>query len=364
MQRLRAHCPVLWVNSIGMRRPSKSNTDLVARRYLRKAMSLVRGLRQPLPGLHVFTPLFIPDYSPKGIERNGALVAAQVRLLLAYLRIKRPAVWTTVPTAAPVAARLNATMHIFNRSDEFSAFPECDATVIRPLEERLLATADLVYFVNRELLGRERASCRRAAFLGHGVDFEVFAEAGLARGRDLPDDLRSLPRPLIGFYGAFDGYTIDLDLLIAVARAFPKATLLLIGPLAMDISRLLAEPNVRHLGPKPYAEIPRYGAAFDVALMPWLQNEWIRKCNPIKLKEYLALGVPIVSTPFPELEPYAGSVSVASDPASFVKAIVQRLERGWDTGESARQRALVAKDGWSTLADRVWQDMTEPRSGA
>ncbi len=75
----------------------------------------------------------------------------------------------------------------------------------------------------------------------------------------------------------------------------------MIGPKAMDISRLQAEPNVVYLGPVQYAKLPAYAAQFNVALMPWLQNEWIKGCNPIKLKEYLALGFPVVAMRFPEL---------------------------------------------------------------
>src|SRR5262249_53208260 len=149
-----------------------------------------------------------------------------------------------------------------------------DAPLIQSLEERLLARADHVLYVNRILFERERSRVRDAHWIGHGVDYEHFAGA---RGDAAPAPmaLRSLRRPIVGYYGALDDYTIDLDLLVKTARRIRPATLLLVGFLAMDIRKLLAEPNVVHLGPVPYAELPAWAAQFDVAIMPWRRNEWI-----------------------------------------------------------------------------------------
>ncbi len=106
----------------------------------------------------------------------------------------------------------------------------------------------------------------------------------------------------------------------------PEATLLLIGDATGPIDELLALPNVVWLGFRPYEEIPAYGAIFDVALMPWLRNEWIAYANPIKLKEYLALGLPVVSTDFPEVRFYDDVVAIADDEADFVRLVREALD--------------------------------------
>ena len=107
---------------------------------------------------------------------------------------------------------------------------------------------------------------------------------------------------MVGLYGSLDTYTIDLPLLIKVARKIFPATLLVIGLKAMDISELLREKNRVYPEKVPYKEIPRYACVFDVGIMPWLRNSWILNANPVKLKEYLAIGFPVVSIDFPELE--------------------------------------------------------------
>jgi len=357
MQRLARRVPVLWVNSLGMRAPRPGKSDLVLRRYARKLKSTLKGLRKDPSGMWVLSPLFVPRYTARAVEWNGGLVGAQVRLTARLLGMRRPSVWATIPTAAAAVDRSAWTRVVFNRSDEFSAFPEADASFVRPLEQRLLARADHSVYVNRTLFERERAGLRSAEFLGHGVDFDHFAVAPLKTGR--PKELLSLPRPIIGFYGALDDYTIDLDLMIKTAKANPTGTLVVIGPRAMDISRLLKEPNVAYLGPVPYARLPAYAAEFDVAIMPWLQNEWMRGCNPIKLKEYLALGFPIVTIRFSELAPFEDLVYAADTHAEFISCIAAALgER--DDGLRVRRRDAVRGDTWDALSQRAGRLLALP----
>lgn len=355
MSRLAKRAPVLWVNSIGMRAPTPGKTELVLHRYVRKFKSTLKGLRRDeATGMWVYSPLFVPKYSKRMVEVNGRLVGLQVSALLRKLGIRRPAVWATVPTCAPMVERRRWANSVWNRSDEFSAFPEADAGLIAPLEQRLLQTCDHAVYVNRILFERERRSVKGAAFIGHGVDFHHFASArpGSQPPDSCPEELKDLPRPIVGFYGALDDYTVDLELLIKTARHIAPATLLIIGPKAMDISRLVAEPNVRYLGPVPYAKLPAYAAQFNAALMPWLQNDWIKGCNPIKLKEYLSLGFPVVSINFHELERYEHLVYAADSHDEFLAGVTRALQEH-DPALVEQRRDSVRNDSWDALADHA-----------
>jgi hypothetical protein len=363
MRQLARHTSVLWVNSIGMRFPTPGRTSLPMRRYLRKLMSTLKGLRRDPSGIWVLSPLFIPSYTRRAMRLNGYLLRAQVTLLLRVLGIHRPAAWVTLPTALYAIEGPPWTRIVFNRSDRFSAFPEVDREKILELEHRLLARADHVVYVNRRLFEEERSLVKRSSYLGHGVDFEHFAshratERGLPPA---PQAMRDLPRPIVGFYGALDDYTIDLRLLIQVARQIRNGTLLVIGPKAMDISGLEAEPNVRYLGPIPYEALPLYAAQFDVALMPWLRNEWIESCNPIKLKEYLALGLPTVTIRFPELEPFKSLVYAADTHEQFLAGVKAALA---EQGSALRERrsAVVQGSRWENLAKRVAELLELPET--
>jgi hypothetical protein len=355
MKRLAATTTVLWINSIGMRAPALGRTELPLRRYGRKLRSTLKGLRRDAEsGMWIYSPLFIPRYSSRWVEVNGRLLDWQVRALCRWLGMRRPSAWITVPTAVGALERGRWTRTVFNRSDEFSRFPEADGAFIASLERRLLGQCDEVLYVNRDLMRRESGLCRSAEYLGHGVDFEHFAiPRSPDRADEVPAECRDLPRPVVGFYGALDDYLIDRPLLVKVARALPHATLLLIGPRAMDTAELEAEPNVRYLGPVPYERLPQFARLFDVGLMPWLNNGWVASCNPIKLKEYLALGFAVVSVDFPELAPYRHLVHAARTHDEFLDAVRRALATGPRDHGVENRRQAVRHDSWAALAQRA-----------
>lgn len=353
---------VLWVNSIGMRAPMPGKTDLVVTRYLRKLKSTLRTVRTDDTGIKVMSPIFLPAYSEAAIRRNGALINAEVRLVLKTMGIKNPAAFITVPTAVDAVLGRDYTRVIFNRSDVFSAFPDVDSETIGKAERRLLHEADEVMFVNHGLMELEAPETKAHRFLGHGVDVDHFSTARPLGGPPgtPPATLADLPRPLIGFYGALDDYTVDLDLFVQVANRLPDASVVVLGPKQMDVSALDAAPNIHYLGPIPYPELPAYAAEFDVGLMPWLQTEWIERCNPIKLKEYLTLGFPVVSTPFPELEPYRDFVTAAA-PADFAEAVAAAVDAGpHDPANVAARRDLMGHSTWGAISDQVKQALKLP----
>lgn len=354
MRRLARKLPVLWINSIGMRLPTPGKSSLVLRRFARKLRSTFRGMRRDDSGLWVYSPLFLPRYTRTATALNGILLDWQVRVLTRWLGISNPCVWVTIPTAVVAVERGRWERIVFNRSDAFSSFPEVDTEVIKQFEEKLLRRSDDVLYVSRDLMEQERGRCRRAHLVPHGVDFDHFASARSTDGPTMPAPARiaTLPKPIVGFYGALDDYTIDLELMIRIARSIPEGTLLVIGPRAMEIGRLLAEPNVVYLGPIPYEELPAYAAHFDVGIMPWLRNEWIAKCNPIKLREYLALGFPIVSIQFPELADYEEHVYAAADHEEFLQQLRHALEERSPERSKAR-RASVLDESWDSRTSQV-----------
>jgi glycosyltransferase involved in cell wall biosynthesis len=345
---------VLLVNSIGMRLPLPGRSTQPLRRILRKARSVARFLRQPVPSLprfHVFTPLLIPLYETAwGRRLNAHLVAAQVRAALHLLGIDRPVAFLTLPTAWDVVGHIPHGLLAFNRSDKHSEFGEVDQPYIRELERQLLKASDVVCYVSHEFMREEAAlTGERALFLDHGVDLEHFHRRG---ADEEPPDLRRVPHPRIGFFGGFDDYVIDFELLERLARELPEAQLVLIGDATCSMKRFERYSNVHWLGFRPYEDIPRYGSHFDVAIMPWLQNDWIRRCNPIKLKEYLALELPIVSTAFPELGYYTDLVRVADGRNDFVELVRKSLADGGPGSPRAR-RARVEEASW----DRITEDL-------
>jgi glycosyltransferase involved in cell wall biosynthesis len=289
----------------------------------------------------------LPLYGPGLPARlNAWFIRQQVRLVGRVIGVGRqPLVGLTIPTAWPVVRRMKRSALVYNRSDLHSAFPEADGAWVASLEDALMREADRVLYVSHELMRVDADVVGdRAVFLDHGVDLEHF----VPRVNEAePEEMRGIPRPRIGFFGGLDDYVVDLELLAETARGIPEAQLVLIGDATCSMGDLVALPNVHWLGHQPYERIPAFGRAFDVALMPWLDNDWIRFANPIKLKEYLALGLPVVTTDYPEVRYGDGQVAVAASHEDFLRLVKSALS---DHGDPQARRSSVLSASWRERA--------------
>ncbi|MFB9674798.1 glycosyltransferase [Streptosporangium vulgare] len=354
MRSVAAHRKVLVVNSIGMRMPMPGRSTQVLRRVGRKLRSVAMLVRRPLrelPGFYVMSPLPLPFYgSPLARRVNALLVRAQVLAVSRALGLRQPVIMVTIPTAWDVVRPMRRRALVFNRSDRHSSFPESDRPTIEALERGLLERSDHVVYVSTALMGEESGMTGdRAHFLDHGVDTDHFRRRPES---EQPADLRAIPGPRVGFFGALDDYLVDFDLLERIAVELPGVSLVLIGDATVPMERLTRHPNVHWLGFRPYEQIPAYGSGFDVAIMPWLDNPWIRHSNPIKLKEYLALGLPVVSTDFQELAGYADRVRIATDADLFLDAVRATLrDGGLQPADTIRGSVLGAS--WSSRAAQL-----------
>ncbi|HOF40677.1 MAG TPA: exosortase, partial [Candidatus Hydrogenedentes bacterium] len=214
--------------------------------------------------------------------------------------------------------------------------------------------ADLTLFCSRSVFEEESAECRMAAFVDHGVDFEQFRSAGNGPVSE-PGDVRAIPHPRVGFVGGIDAHTFDPELFLQTAAALPECAFVMVGACSLP-EGWCNLPNVHFLGRKAYDEVAAYMAACDVLIMPWNRSPWIKACNPVKLKEYLAVGRPVVSTPFDELEHYQGLVCVADDAQKFAEGIRTALKAQPDA-DAMRQR--VEQETWTAKARMVLENLQQ-----
>ncbi len=352
MRECSALMPVLFVNSIGMRFPRVGKGGMFLKRIRRKLKSMRRGAVSVRENFTVYSPLSIPGRRAAAL--SARLLPLQVGRVARELGITRPLVWVACPPAADAAAALDPAAMIYQRTDRFEAFHGVDVEQIKGFDRRLKEGADLTLFCSSLLLDEEGAACRRAAFIDHGVDYDRFAQAGTAPTAE-PADVAALPRPRVGFVGGIDAHTFDPELFVAAAALVPQATFVLVGACSLP-EGWCTLPNVVMLGQKPYDEVARYMAACDVLIMPWNKSPWIAACNPVKLKEYLAVGRPVVSTPFYELERYRDVVAVADTAEGFAAAIGDALAM---PGDAKPRRTRVESATWTARFARVLDELKE-----
>jgi glycosyltransferase involved in cell wall biosynthesis len=348
MRRLAPHVPTLYVNSIAMRFPSPREGTMFAKRILRKLRSVRQALQTIEPGFSVLSPLSVPGGAARAF--SGPAVAWQVRRAAKRIGFARPLLWVTTPTAIDSLAHLRGAGLVYLRTDRYEAFPGVDEARIRAADLELKRRADLTIYCASSLMDQEAHECRRPVFVDHGVDYDAFAKGG--SGVEDPEDLRDVPRPRVGFVGSIDRHTFDPELFGEVVKRLPDVSFVLVGGSTIHDADWLEAKHVHRLGQKPYTDVWRYPGACDVLVMPWNRSPWIAVCNPVKLKEYLAAGRPIVTTPFEELRRYDGHVAVARTADEFAAAIRAALTPEARARAEA-SRARVRDETWAHQAERT-----------
>jgi len=321
-RRLARHATVLYVDSPGMRAPSASARDV--RRIWRKLSAVARPPREVAPNLWHCTVPQLPYRRLPGVDAfNRAFGRWAVRRALRRVGLGRVVSWFVVPHPGFMAHRLGESLCVYYCIDDYAAHPGVDATQVAKADEHLTRVADRLFVAPPALVPRKTAANPRTAFAPHGVDVELFRRASDPATPVAPA-AAALPRPVVGFFGSLAAW-IDLELIEWLARERPGWTFLLVGQAFVDVGALRALPNVVMPGPQPYERLPEWARAFDVAIIPYRQNRQVLNANPLKLREYLATGKPIVSAPNPEIERFARWVRIASGRDAFLAAIEAAL---------------------------------------
>jgi Glycosyl transferases group 1 len=346
MRRLARKWPVLFVNSLGVRMPDLGDKKLFAQRMTRKLKSLSRGAVRVETNFWVFSPAVLPGET--GAKLTNWALAPQIRAAAAWAGIRNPVLWVHCPAGAAMMSEISSAAIVMQRTDRFEAFPEGDPELLGRQIASIKAAADLTVYAAPHLANEERDQVRRQVLVTHGVDFAMFASAGKTDGGSL-EDLAGVRRPRVGFIGGIDAHTFDPQLFLDTATRLPDAEFVMIGGSSLP-ANWCTLPNVHFLGRKPYDQIARYMAAVDVLIMPWNSSDWIKACNPVKLKEYLAVGRPVVTTDFQALDGYRDLVRTASGPDAFARQIQSALDTPYDADAA---RARVTSESWDAKADLV-----------
>ena len=338
---------VIWVNSIGLRRPRLDMRDV--KRAFNK---LGRALRPRGPRTVATNPppARMSLLDPRAISWPGSRAAAmvnrvsvgrQLRTALQERGIVKPILWASLPSASALLDAVETRGVVYYCGDDFGALAGVDHAQALAMERALVERADLVLAASEELA--DRFPKGKTALLPHGVDFEQFSRVA-PRAADLPKG-----GPIAGFYGSIAEW-IDVEMLIATANALHNWRFVIIGNAQIDVSALEKVSNIHLLGPRAHKELASYAQHWDVSLLPFRDTPQIRACNPLKLREYLAAGAPIATTDFPALDGYREHVAIAGNPADFPDAI---LRAAATKADATARRMRVADESWDARAVTV-----------
>lgn len=346
-RRIAPHHRVIWVNTIGTRTPTLSRADLA--RAAEKLREWVAGGEEAGAPAEADVPVEVlrPFMTP--FDRWRPLRALNARLLTQAIREalepdEHPILVTTIPNAAGVVGRIGEAASVYYCVDEFSEWPGADRQVMLDLEGDLLASVDLVVATAERLFEDKSARHPKVRLLKHGVDWERFRSG---EGR-VPPALANLPRPIVGSTGLIDE-RIDAELVATLARERPDHSFVFVGPRQLGASPLDEEANVHFLPSVAYGDVPAVLRAFDVAFLPYVETDLTERINPLKLREFLASGTPVVATPLREVRAYASVLAAVRSPGDWLAAIDSAVASGKQRAEEQAQS--VREDGWDRRAE-------------
>ena len=348
---------VLFIENTGVRAPVLRDLPRLRHR-LRNWARGVKGFREEAPNLFVYSPLVLPfPYLRIAQWVNGILLVRSVRRWMRATSFTSPIVFTFLPTptARHLLRELDPELTVYYCIDDFAA-SSMRARRIRKTEDVLLKDVDMVFVTSEKLRVRAASFNTRVHTFPFAVNYAQFETARKENG-DAPADVRELPRPIIGYVGGVHRF-VDQNLVLAVANAMPRASIVLVGPLQTDVARLAAHPNIHLLGARPHRDVPAYIKAFDVAVVPYRLTEYTANVYPTKLNEYLAMGKPVVATDLPEIRRFnvdhGDVVSVGATPSAYVEAVRAAVRP--DAEDNAWRRIAVAREN-------SWESRIEAMSG-
>jgi glycosyltransferase involved in cell wall biosynthesis len=341
--RLATNRDIIWINSIGLRRPKFTRADMG--RVINKIVTMLKKTPSEKPQHLIPTRMSI--ISPKAISWPGSHIAGmvnrysisrQIKAELEQRGLKNPIIWTSLPSAIDVIDAFPNMPIIYYCGDDFSALEGVDHAPIKIMEDNLSTKANVILAASEVLA--KRFSGAKTILMPHGVDLDLFQMPQLK-----PEDLPNKGK-IAGFYGSISNW-IDVDALARSAKLMPEWTFVLIGAIRTDISCLKPLSNVIFLGEKPHHELSAYVQHWNVSLLPFKNTPQIQACNPLKLREYLSVGTPIVSTYFNALEPYKDLIEIAAFNNNYRSAIAIAAR---DVERNESRRALVANESWDQRA--------------
>ena len=350
VKHLAADRKVLWVNSIGLRRPRCSGHDVsraLAKLLSKLGTTKIAAASQAVPhNICVVNPLTLPAPRHR-LERQCAaqLLEHQLKPKMKAMGMNKPLLWISLPTAVDMVGRLGESGVIYYCGDDFASLAGVDHAVVSLREGDLVGLSDIIITASEQLTARFPQS--KTHTLCHGVDFALFSQPTQA-AHDLPSN----GKPTAGFYGSLSAW-LDTELLSEVIPAMPNWNFVFIGKEEADMSCLKGFDNAFFLGPRAHRDLPRYSQHWQVSLLPFRDNAQIRACNPLKLVEYLATGGPIVSTDFPALAPYRHLVQRARGAEDFAEAMAMSIHLDTLEHFPTAVQSCVANNTWQAKSATV-----------
>ena len=344
---------VLWVNTIGMRNPTLTLTDL-RKAYIKvRKMLRFRGQRssqgtEPVGHLSVCQPMMLPFGEVPLVRRfNAWSVTRRVRAAIRTMNLHDPIIVSTVPNAADYREILDGRRVAYYCVDDFSLWPGLDSKRVSDMERRLVEQSGIIVAVSDALAEKFAGTGKKIDVLTHGVDLKHFQ----ASENSEHATVRNIPEPRVGFFGLIDG-RFDGNLVGELAERMPDVSFVFAGPTDASAGELPHRENLHFIGALPYAQLPSFVAGMRTLILPYKVDGLAEMLSPLKLKEYLATRKPVVSAPIAAARDWVGSLLVARSPTDWESALRGIVDRN-SAERPTEVNERLAAESWHGKANEL-----------
>lgn len=347
---------VLFIENTGIRPPTLKDIPRIKKRVVNWLKS-IRGFRSEAENLYVYSPLILPfPYSRIARLINKYLMLRALKCWMRIMQFDNPIVWTFLPTgiALDIIHSVNPRALVYYYIADFDRLTK-NYKKLRKAEEKLMKECDAIFVQGEYFKERCLKFNRNVHIFPFGVNIKMFEKFKKEGSFDIPDDLKRIQHPIIGYIGGVHHH-IDFVLIKEIATAQPQLSIVIVGPIQTSISQIKELKNLYLLGKKDFAQLPAYINRFDVCIVPYLLTSYTKTVYPTKLNEYHILGKPVVSTLLPEVikSNQDNLVLVGKDAKDFIEKIRYALDNNSSELIEARIRAARNND---------WDNRIEQMSG-
>lgn len=349
---------VLYVESIGLRKPkanSPKDIKRIIRRIRKAAYSYLVWPAKSSTGIYVVSPLALPGNGPSSFRAkiNTWLLDILIKLSVERLRFRNAILWAYHPLIGSCLDMPQVSRALYHCVDDLSAVPGIDAKNFRQAEVKFIKQVNCCYVTAPNLLKKCLPYNSSTQYLANVVDIEHFSQAEGSM-KECPIPLRAIPEPRIVYHGVLSDFKVDFGLLVECAQLRPNWSFVVIGeeregqrdPLVVKLRRL---KNVYFLGYIPYKDMPSYLNNMNAGILPSLINQYTKSMFPMKFYEYIATGLPVVSTPLDFTKSVGAGLLVSENAAGFVDAVRVQLEKGRLSKKSLRKLLAITLGGQGRL---------------
>lgn len=333
----------VWVETIGLRSPKFSLYDFkrIGEKLLGwfgpKQQQAVRVVPETIT---IVSPFMIPFNKVSLVRQfNKWSVDRAVNKVLADKNFKNVITVTSVPNACDYVGNFKERLKVFVCVDEFSLWPGLDYGLVRSMENKLIGKSDLIFATSQALVQSKNNGRNATTLVTHGVEFNHFNIGA-----------KSLSKPLkICYFGLFDERS-DQNIIAEIAKALPESEIEIIGKVVCDVTTLAGFSNIKFKGPVSYAELPQAISDVDIFILPYVRTDLTNNLNPLKLKEYLSTGRPVIATALPEVAKLQEHLLLAGNGQEFVARIEDVLHHRSGLNSSRTLAWLQASETWNAKA--------------